>query len=161
MILNKIFRSVSDDPPQNLPISFSAGFLALGVVEGLVLILLILTSCSTSRHVQTVPVETLCHDTLYINKQSYDSIYINNSHLIDRGGDTITITKTKTEYRFRFLRDTIRIAKCDSIPYEVRVKEVKEVPRPRNLFDYISYVCFGIILGLVVNKARAIVRTST
>lgn len=119
---------------------------------------LIFCSCSTPK---TVPVETLHHDTLYINKEKYDSIYIDNSHLVDRGGDTVYIKDKLIEYRYRFLRDTIRISKCDSIPYEVRITEVKEVSRRRNLFDYISYVCFGIILGLVVNKARAIVRTST
>lgn len=152
-IISRILRSKATTLTKSIIPLFSAGFL--------VWIFLLMSSCSISRHVQTVPVETVRHDTLYINKQSYDSIYIDNCHLIDRGGDTITITKTKTEYRFRVLRDTIRIAKCDSIPYEVRITEVKEVPRRRNFFDYISYVCFGIILGLVVNKARAIVRTST
>lgn len=112
---------------------------------------LIFCSCSTPR---TVPIETLCHDTLYINKVSFDSIYIDNSHLIERGDDTVYIKDKLIEYRFRLLRDTIRISKCDSIPYEVRITEVKEVSRRRNLFDYVSYVCFGILCGVVLWRLR-------
>lgn len=113
---------------------------------------LILCSCSTTKQIQTVPVETLHHDTLYINKQFYDSIYIDNSHLVDRGGDTITITKTKTEYRFRLLRDTIRIARIDSIPYEVKLIETKEVRKPPNLFDYLCYLSFAILISILAWK---------
>ena len=145
-ILCRILRSKATTPTKYILPLFLAGFL--------VWIFLLMSSCSTSRHVQTVPVETLHHDTLYINKAKYDSIYIDNSHLIDRGGDTVYIKDKLIEYRFRFLRDTIRIAKCDSIPYEVRITEVKEVPRPRNLFDYVSYVCFGILCGVVLWRLR-------
>lgn len=153
-IISKILRSKATTPAKYILPLFSIGFLVW-------ILALLLTSCSSIQRVQTVPVESILHDTLYINKAKYDSIYINNSHLVDRDGDTVYIKDKLIEYRYRFLRDTIRIVKCDSIPYEVRITEVKEVPRRRNLFDYISYVCFGIILGLVVNKARAIVRTST
>ena len=117
-----------------------------------------IVSCSTTKQIQTVPIESLHHDTLYINKQSYDSIYIDNTHLIDRGGDTITITKTKTEYRFRLLRDTIRIARIDSIPYEVRITEVEEVPRPRNFFDYVSCLCFGLVIGAIGWRCTGTIR---
>lgn len=113
-----------------------------------------IVSCSTT--VRTVPLETLRHDTLYINKEKYDSIYINRTSDIDRTRDTITITKTLTEYRYHLLRDTLYKTRTDSIPYEVQIVTVKEVPRPRNLFDYISYICFGIILGLIVLKIKRI-----
>ena len=115
------------------------------------MLIMSISSCQTTK---TVPIESLRHDTLYINKEHYDSIYIDNSHLVDRGGDTIVIKDTKTEYRFRLLRDTIRITKRDSIPYEVKITEVKEVPRPRNLFDYVSYICFGILCGVVLWRLK-------
>lgn len=104
-------------------------------------------SCSTSRHVQTVPIKAIRHDTLYINKESYDSTYLSVEHwqeyhpsaidpessilnhessVINRT-DTIVIKDISIEYRYRMLRDTVRIATCDSIPYEVRITEVKEV----------------------------------
>lgn len=151
MIFNQIFSKILRNKATTLSRTilplFSAGFLVW-------ISALLLTSCSSMRRVQTIPVETLHHDTLFINKAKYDSIYIDNSHLIDRGGDTVYIKDKLIEYRFRFLRDTIRISKCDSIPYEVRVKEVKEIPRPRNLFDYVSYVCFGILCGVVLWRLR-------
>lgn len=53
------------------------------------------------------------------------------------------------EYRFRLIRDTIRIAKIDSIPYEVEITEVKETYKPPNLFDYLCYLSFGILIGIV------------
>ena len=65
---------------------------------------LIFCSCSSTKQVHTVPVENLHHDTLYINKEKFDSIYIDNTHLIDRGGDTVYIKEKQIEYRFRLLR---------------------------------------------------------
>lgn len=104
-----------------------------------------IVSCSTTT---TIPLESLRHDTLYINKEKYDSIYIDNTHLIDRGGDTVYIKDKQIEYRFRLLRDTIRIARIDSIPYEVRITEVKEIRKPPNIFDYLCYLSFGILIGI-------------
>lgn len=112
---------------------------------------LIFCSCSTTR---TVPVETLHHDTLHINKEKYDSIYIDNSHLVDRGGDTVYIKDKLIEYRYRFLRDTIRISKCDSIPYEVRITEVKEVKYTPPWIQYLAWAGGLSILLLIVRKYR-------
>ena len=119
--------------------------------------LMILASCTTTR---TIPLESLRHDTLYINKATYDSIYIDTSNSLEYhlnplnrlnslNPDTVVITKTKTEYRFSLLRDTIRIAKRDSIPYEVRITEVKEVPKPPNLFDKLCKYTFFLLLGIL------------
>ena len=154
MILSQILSRIlkSQRRPSKEPILplFSAGFLMW-------ILALLLTSCSSIRRVQTIPLETLRHDTLYINKEHYDSIYIDNSHLIDRGGDTIVIKDTKTEYRFRFLRDTIYKTRIDSIPYEVRTTITKEVRKPPNLFDYLCYLSFGILLGIVGWKVIKII----
>lgn len=119
------------------------------ILRNLALALMQIMSISSCQTTKTIPLETFRHDTLYINKEHYDSIYITRTSDTDWTRDTITITKTMTEYRFRLLRDTIRIAKIDSIPYEVRIREVKEVPRPRSLFDNVSYVCFGLVIGII------------
>ena len=120
--------------------SFSAGFLVW---------IFFFSSCASTKHVETIPLETLRHDTLYINKEHYDSIYIDNSHLIDRGGDTIVIKDTNTEYRFRFLRDTIYKTRIDSIPYEVTVTETIEVPRKLTAYDRMTRVVFWLLLGFL------------
>ena len=82
----------------------------------------------------------------------YDSVYIDRSFDTDRTSDTITVTKTMTEYRYRLLRDTVRIVQRDSIPYEVRITEVKEVRKPPNIFDYLCYLSFGILTSMIAIK---------
>lgn len=153
MIFNQIFRKILRSKATTLTKSiiplFSAGFL--------VCIFLLMSSCSTSRHVQTVPIETVLHDTLYINKQSYDSIYIDNSHLVDRGGDTVYIKDKLIEYRYRLLRDTIRISKCDSIPYEVRItkiKEVKYIPPWIKPLALIGIITILVLLIIIFTKLK-------
>lgn len=99
---------------------------------------LILTSCTTATN--TIPLETLRHDTLYINKETYDStcIYvehwqeyhpsiINPESLTANRIDTIFIKDLSVEYRYRLHNDTIVKSRIDSIPYEVRIKEIQEV----------------------------------
>ena len=133
MILSQIFSKILSSlrRPSKEPILplFSAGFL-VGIF--------FFSSCASTKHVETIPLETLRHDTLYINKEHYDSIYITRTSDTDRTRDTITITKNNTEYRFRFLRDTIYKTRIDSIPYEVTVIETKEIKRPLTWFDKIS-----------------------
>lgn len=120
-----------------------------------IVIVIVTTSCTTTK---TVPTESIRKDTIYINKQSYDSIYIDNTHLIDRGGDTVYIKDKLIEYRFRSLRDTIRIARIDSIPYEVKIIETKEVRKPPNLFDYLCYLSIGIIIGAILWKLYRVIK---
>jgi hypothetical protein len=63
--------------------------------------------------------------------------------------DTVIITKVSTEYRYKFLRDTIRIIRRDSIPYEVTITEVKEVkciPWWCKVLSWIGGIC--LILGI-------------
>lgn len=140
MILSKIFskilRSVKRRPSQAIVALFLAGLL-VGIF----------CSCSTTK---TIPLEILRHDTLYINKEHYDSIYITRTSDTDRTRDTITITKTLTEYRFRLIRDTIRIARIDSIPYEVRVIEIKELYKPPTLYDRICKAIFWLFIGIIL-----------
>lgn len=110
------------------------------------MILGLATSCSATRHVQMQVAEHIQKDTVYLSNIQYDSIYIYNNVYQDRSRDTVLIRETNTEYRYKLLRDTIYKVRVDSIPYEVRITKVKEVPRPRNLFDCVSYICFGILL---------------
>ena len=89
----------------------------------IILIALLIAGCKGSQHLAVS--ERITHDTCYISNVQYDSIYIDNLHFIDRASDTIVIRDRKTEFRYKFLRDTIKVVQCDSIPYEVRVIETK------------------------------------
>lgn len=104
-------------------------------------------SCGTTR---TVPVETIKQvtrtDTLYINHIQYDLIYVSQDLFTDRSKDTILIRQHDIEYRYKMIRDTIERIKFevvrDSIPYEVQIETIKEVPRKRNWLDTVSLTFF-------------------
>lgn len=88
-----------------------------------IIIALLIAGCKGSQHLAVSG--RITHDTCYISNVQYDSIYIDNLHFIDRASDTIVIQDRKTEFRYKFLRDTIKVVQCDSIPYEVRDIETK------------------------------------
>ena len=111
---------------------------------------LVLTGCAIHRPLQVA--EHVTRDTVYINKLHYDSIYIDNSQKVYQQSDTIYLDRTKYEYRYRLLRDTIYKTQIDSIPYEVRIETVREVPRRRNILDYISYACLGLVIGCFLTR---------
>ena len=91
-------------------------------------------------------------DTLYLSNVQYDSIFVFNDRQFDRSRDTLLIRETNTEFRYKLLRDTVFKVQHDSIPYEVRIETVREVPRRRNILDYISYACLGLVIGSVLTR---------
>ena len=111
---------------------------------------LVLTGCASNRPLQVA--EHMTRNTVYINKLQYDSIYIDNSQKVYQQSDTIYLDRTKYQYRYRLLRDTVYKTQIDSIPYEVRIETVREVPRRRNILDYISYACLGLVIGCVLTR---------
>lgn len=92
-------------------------------------------------------------DTVYLSNVRFDSVYVSNQVFQDRSRDTVFIRQHDVEYRYRVIRDTVERIKIetvrDSIPYEVRVVDIKEVPRKRTWFDKLCYCCFGILLLLL------------
>lgn len=122
----------------------------------LIIATLVICSCCVTR---TIPVETVRtetkFDTIYLSNIQYDSIYVSQDLFTDRTKDTILIRQHDVEYRYKMIRVTVERVKIeiqrDSIPYEVRIETVKEVPRKRNWFDILSYICFGICsTGLLI-----------
>lgn len=103
------------------------------------------------------PIETVKEltrtDTLYINKVQYDSIYVSQNRYTDRSKDTILIRQHVIEYRYKLLRDTVEHIKLevvrDSIPYEVRITEIKEVPRKLTTYDRITRTVFWLLIIVI------------
>lgn len=119
----------------------------------IVFVLVFVCSCSTTKYVPQV-VEHVTHDTLYLNHQQYDSIYVHNSSTTDyhigtidtvylsRIGtnlrvDTIYRDRIKTDYKYKLLRDTIYQVKCDSIPV---IKEVEVVKTEKYIPPWIKWL---------------------
>ena len=124
----------------------------------LLLTLLTVYSCSTSRHV-TQLVERTSVDTVYLSNVQYDSIYVYQDRQLDRTRDTVYLRDVSVEYRYRLLRDTIYKVQHDSIPYQVTVTEVKEITRPLTIFDHLTRLTFWFAVGaLLTYLIRVIIR---
>ena len=115
----------------------------------LLLTLLTVYSCSTSRHV-TQLVERTSVDTVYLSNVQYDSIYVFQDRQLDRSRDTVYLRDVSVEYRYRLLRDTIYKVQHDSIPYQVTVTDVKEITRPLTLFDHLTRFTFWFAVGALL-----------
>ena len=106
-----------------------------------------LIGCATSKQATQV-VESSLHDTVYLNKVVYDSIYIDNWHHTYLKADTVVVEKTKYEYRYKLLRDTVYKARIDSVPVIREVEVVREVRRVPWYAKVLSVL--GILLLIIL-----------
>lgn len=142
------FKARKSRPLKTILQLFSVGF---PVVSLSILLVLILVSCGSTRHVQVV--ESIHHDTIYLNKVQYDSVFYSIDHYIDRTSDTIYVRDVSVQYKYKLLRDTLRIHEVDSIPVikEVEItKEVRYVPWWSKVLNWIGFV---LLIGLVLRIA--------
>jgi len=120
-----------------------------------------LTRCSSLRQVQTQVVKEVSHDTLYLNKVQYDSIYVQNDHSLEYHPstlnshpstivDTIFITDKSIEYKYRLLRDTVRIHQIDSIPVIREVEVVKTERFVPGIYKWSLAICITLIVLLIL-----------
>lgn len=114
----------------------------------LVLLLLLLSSCRTASTSAIVPVHSATHDTLWLSKEKYDSVYIDRWQSIEHKADTVFCDRTKTEFRYRLLRDTVYKTRTDTIPVVKQVPVVKKERYTPPFTKFLAY--FGIIaLGAI------------
>ena len=109
----------------------------------------LMSGCGTPKHITQVVHDTSV-DTVYLNSQKYDSIYIHQDRLLDRSKDTVYLKDVSVEYRYKLLRDTVRIVERDSIPYQVTITETKEIQRPLTWFDRLTRFSFFFLLGIIL-----------
>ena len=114
----------------------------------LVLLLLLLSSCGTASTSAIVPVHSATHDTLWLSKVKYDSIYIDRWQRIERKADTVFYDRVKTEFHYRLLRDTVYKTRTDTVPV---VKQVPVIRKERYTPPFTKFLaCLGIIaLGAI------------
>lgn len=112
------------------------------------LLLLLLSSCGTASTSAIVPVHSATHDTIFLRKVKYDSIYIDRWQRIERKADTVFYDRAKTEFRYRLLRDTVYKTRTDTIPV---VKQVPVVKKERYTPPFTKFLAgLGIIaLGAI------------
>ena len=124
------------------------------IIYCLIMAVTVTAGCSGMRGMaaaETVAVREH-RDTVMIHDVRYDSVYVRQESHTDRSRDTVYLHDVSYEYRYRMLHDTVRVVSRDSIPYEVRVTEYREVPRRRNAIDLIAYCCLGLVAGAMLVK---------
>lgn len=83
-----------------------------------IIVLVLVCSCNSVKY---VPVETVKHDSIYINKVQVDSVYHRDSIYVVDKGDTVFLYKDRYIYKYKDRTDTLYVTKTDSIqvPYPV------------------------------------------
>ena len=81
-----------------------------------------LTSCSP-RIVERIQVREK-HDTLVVHQVQVDSVFRRDSVFVREKGDTVYVYREHVRDRYKFVHDTTRLVRVDSVAVE-RVKEVK------------------------------------
>ena len=127
---------------------------ALTLTGIILLLLLILSSCSSVRY---VPVETVRTDSLYFTKVERDSVYVRDSVSVLVKGDTVFKEKLRYKYVFMTKSDTAYISRIDTVrvPYPVEA-QIKAGQRAWMWTGKIAAVCLALaVVGLVIYKKIA------
>lgn len=113
---------------------------------------ILLTCCKTKT--VYVPVESIRTEKEYIDKWHRDSIYVQDSIIINRAGDTIYVEKHKYIYIDKLVRDSVFLV--DSVMVEVPypVIEIKEVNRLKNWQIILMCLGAGLIAWLAIRSYR-------
>ena len=97
--------------------------LVASIVMSVIVSVLLLTSCTTTKVVEVEKVKT---DTTYITKWQRDSVWLHDSIRVREKGDSVWVERWHTKFVEREVHDTLYQAKTDSIPVPYEV--IKEVP---------------------------------
>lgn len=124
----------------------------------LVLLLLLLSSCkTTSNTTDIMPVHSATHDTLWLSKVKYDSIYIDRWQRIECKADTVFCDRVKTEFRYRLLRDTVYKTRTDTIPVVKQVPVIRKeryTPPSTKFLAYLGIIALGAISIFIIFKFK-------
>ena len=106
------------------------------------------TAICSCRSVKYVPVETVRHDTLYINKVRRDSIVKYDSVHVREKGDTVWLEKYRYLFVDKWRTDTLYVSRTDSVqvPYPVE-RELTRWQRFR--MEVGGVVLFALLAGML------------
>lgn len=105
--------------------------------------LMSLTSCSP-RIVERIEVRER-HDTLVVHQVQVDSVFRRDSVFVRERGDTVYVYREHVRDRYKFVHDTTRLVRIDSVAVE-RVKEVK-VEKPLSVGQSLKIRAFWWLLA--------------
>ncbi len=118
-------------------------------------LLLLLSSCkTTSNTTAIVPVHSATHDTIFLSKVKYDSVYIDRWQRIEHKADTVFYDRAKTEFRYRLLRDTVYKTRTDTIPVVKQVPVVKKERYTPPFTKFLGIIALGAISIFILFKFK-------
>ena len=115
--------------------------LVLSIVTFVIVSVLLLTSCTTTKVVEVEKVRT---DTTYITKWQRDSVWLHDSIRVREKGDSVWVERWHTKFVEREVHDTLYQAKTDSIPVPYEV--IKEVPASLSWWQRVRLWLGNIVL---------------
>ena len=115
--------------------------LVASIVTFVIVSVLLLTSCTTTKVVEVEKVRT---DTTYITKWQRDSVWLHDSIRVREKGDSVWVERWHTKFVEREVHDTLYQAKTDSIP--VPYWKIKEVPAPLSWWQKLRLWLGNIVL---------------
>jgi len=117
-------------------------FLAALVGSLVFLVFLFTVSACSPRIVERIIVQ---RDTTYIYKVQVDSVYQRDSILVREKGDTVFIYKEHVRDRYRYIHDTLRLVRVDSVAVEH--EKVVEVEKPLSKWKTAKIGAFWYLCG--------------
>ena len=116
-------------------------------------LLLLLSSCkTTSNTTAIVPVHSATHDTIFLSKVKYDSIYIDRWQRIERKADTVFYDRVKIEFRYRLLRDTVYKTRTDTIPVVKQVPVIRKERYTPPFTKFLGIIALGASVIVLLGK---------
>ena len=120
----------------------------------ILIVSLLLTGCKT---IQYYPLETVRHDTVYIQSVKLDSILVKDSVHITEKGDTVTEFRLKYIYKYKDRTDTLYLSRVDtvSVPYPVE----KELSKWQSVkVDYGGWAMALVFVFILIVVGRMVYR---
>lgn len=119
-----------------------------------ILLTLTIWSCKSIKY---IPVESVIHDSIYINKIQRDSVYQRDSIYVFDRGDTVYVNVYQYLYKDRIVIDTVYSVKTDSIlvpfPVEKKLTRWQQIKLELGGWSFGIIICsLLIIFGYMVYK---------
>lgn len=123
--------------------------------SAIILILLLLTGCKTTKYVPVEVTRDVYHNTTDTVR---DSIFHDVFHDVYVKGDTVYNNKTEYLYKYKYINKTDTLAVIDSIPYTVTTVEKVYVEAELHWWQTALMWLGGITLFLAVITITSLIK---
>ena len=105
---------------------------------------------SSQNHMQ----ETVSQDSVHVSQLRFDSVIVERYVTVETIRDTVYIKQESNKQHFSILRDTVYVARSDTVAREVEVIKEKEVvktaPQRKSFKSYLVCIVASILLTLAL-----------